>query len=177
MNEIEKSFYDELIRIMKHGKKITTKSCSSVLAYFEEESTLEDTIGEARVHTEYGYIDFIIKIKPQYKIGTYYADFVISFESPYVEENYVAIEIDGHEWHEKTKEQVARDKKRERYLLRKDFPVMRFSGSEVFHNLKECAIECYEIMLERTESKLAQCRRLPEIVYPYVFEKEDYEND
>lgn len=177
MNEIETKFYNELLRVMKQRYKVKTESCSAILVYCEEESTTDNIIGEARIHTEYGYIGFLVNIKPQFRIGNYYADFIISFESPYVEENYVAIEIDGHEWHEKTKEQAARDKKRERYFLRKDFPVMRFTGSEVFYSLEQCVIECYEIMLERTESKLAQCRRLPEIVYPYVFEKEKYEND
>lgn len=51
----------------------------------------------------------------------------------------IAIECDGHAFHEKTREQAARDKKRDRDLLSVGFPVMRFSGSEIFNNPCGCA--------------------------------------
>lgn len=51
----------------------------------------------------------------------------------------IAIECDGHEWHEKTKEQVARDKRRDRRLLADGIPSVRFSGAEIHANAEECA--------------------------------------
>jgi len=50
-----------------------------------------------------------------------------------------AIECDGHEWHEKTKEQVARDKLRDRRLILDGIVPIRFSGSEIHNNSKGCA--------------------------------------
>ena len=51
----------------------------------------------------------------------------------------IAIECDGHAFHEKTREQAARDKRRDRELLAAGFPVMRFSGSEIFNDPVGCA--------------------------------------
>lgn len=50
----------------------------------------------------------------------------------------VAIECDGHAFHEKTKEQAARDKDRDRRILLSGFPVMRFTGSEIFRDVHRC---------------------------------------
>lgn len=50
-----------------------------------------------------------------------------------------AIECDGHEWHEKTKDQVARDKLRDRRLILAGVTPIRFSGAEIFHTPSYCA--------------------------------------
>lgn len=50
----------------------------------------------------------------------------------------IAIECDGHAFHEKTKEQAARDKKRDREILAAGYPVLRFSGSEVYADPTGC---------------------------------------
>ncbi|MFS0560104.1 DUF559 domain-containing protein [Terribacillus sp. 179-K 1B1 HS] len=60
--------------------------------------------------------------------------------------HFFAIECDGHEFHEKTKEQVRKDKQRERALLSKGIKVIRFSGSEIWNDAAGCAKEAYEIM-------------------------------
>jgi len=57
----------------------------------------------------------------------------------------LAIEIDGHIWHEKTKEQVIRDKKRERILIANGWTVLRFSGSEVYKNPSKCVDEMLSV--------------------------------
>jgi very-short-patch-repair endonuclease len=60
--------------------------------------------------------------------------------------HFFAIECDGHEFHEKTKEQVRKDKQRERALLTQGITVIRFSGSEIWNDAAGCAKEAYEIM-------------------------------
>lgn len=44
-----------------------------------------------------------------------------------------AVECDGHEFHEKTKKQVEKDKKRDRNLLKAGVIPIRFSGSEILN--------------------------------------------
>lgn len=51
----------------------------------------------------------------------------------------LAIECDGHDWHEKTKQQVARDKLRDRRLLISGIIPVRFSGSEIHRDHGACA--------------------------------------
>lgn len=60
----------------------------------------------------------------------------------------VAIECDGHDFHEKTKEQAAADKKRDRQILAAGFPVMRFSGSEIFRDALGCAQQVSGVLSE-----------------------------
>jgi hypothetical protein len=59
---------------------------------------------------------------------------------------HVAVEIDGHEFHDRTKEQAAKDRARDRWLLSDHFgpdAVIRFTGSEVFSDPSRCAQEAF----------------------------------
>lgn len=45
------------------------------------------------------------------------------------------VEIDGHDFHERTKEQARRDRARDRALTRRGYKVIRFTGQEVYSNV------------------------------------------
>lgn len=51
---------------------------------------------------------------------------------------YLAVECDGMEFHERTKEQAIRDRKRDRHLLWGGMPTMRFLGAEIYADPLEC---------------------------------------
>lgn len=51
----------------------------------------------------------------------------------------IAVFCDGHDFHERTKEQAARDRKIDRDLQFADIPVLRFTGSEIHHDAHGCA--------------------------------------
>lgn len=72
-----------------------------------------------------------IYIECQVPIGKYFADFVVSYRPS---EKKVVIECDGHEFHERTKEQVSRDKERDRYMTKQGFSVFRYSGTDILNN-------------------------------------------
>lgn len=76
-----------------------------------------------------------VNLKYQVVIGIYKADFVFGR---------FVIEIDGHEFH-KTKEQREHDYNRERYLQRRSFFIVRFTGTEIFQNADKCVQEFLEI--------------------------------
>lgn len=78
----------------------------------------------------------------------YVVDFLIDFY--YKEEHYLfVLECDGHDFHEKTKEQVRSDKERERNLLASGYTVIRFTGSEIYNDSFECATEALTIIQKR----------------------------
>lgn len=81
-------------------------------------------------------VDEEFNIKPQYPVGIYTVDFLVN--------GTVVVEIDGHERH-KTKEQRYEDYRRERFLMKEGYIVVRFMGSEVFVNPKKCIEEVEEI--------------------------------
>lgn len=53
----------------------------------------------------------------------------------------IVVECDGHDFHERTKEQARRDKSRDRKLLAAGYRVMRFTGSELYRDADGCARE------------------------------------
>lgn len=62
----------------------------------------------------------------------------------------LAIECDGHEFHERTKEQARRDKSRDRALTAAGWRVLRFTGSEVWADPARCAREVFNLVARAT---------------------------
>jgi hypothetical protein len=95
--------------------------------------------------------------EPQAEINigskTYYADFLISVvpskcikcENPLS----LIIECDGHDFHEKTKEQVIYGNKRDRDLKSEGYDILHFSGSEIYRDPYEVANIAYDYILKK----------------------------
>jgi len=75
----------------------------------------------------------------------YLVDFVVWFINKNIGTFDVVVELDGHEFHEKTKEQSKRDKKKDRFLQRCGYNIARFTGSEVFNDPDSCIEEVRKI--------------------------------
>lgn len=56
------------------------------------------------------------------------------------------IEADGHRYHSLTKEQARRDRSRDRHLALHGVAVIRFTGSEIWGDAGECAVEIGEFV-------------------------------
>jgi very-short-patch-repair endonuclease len=99
------------------------------------------------------YHDEELLIRPQESIGKYRVDFLLTWRSkeilPRSDDKFdfvnteikVIVECDGHEFHEKTKEQASRDKKRDRDLQTMGYYVFRYSGSDIYRKSDEYAQE------------------------------------
>lgn len=77
---------------------------------------------------------------PQVCVGTYRADFII-LNTLIQPKQVLVIECDGHDYHERTKEQAAYDKRRDRFFVAEGLTVLHFTGSEIFNNPRKCAEE------------------------------------
>ncbi|MGR0185520.1 endonuclease domain-containing protein [Azospirillum aestuarii] len=89
------------------------------------------------------------EIYPQASVGQYRVDFLIvcKFECS-VQAHYIVVECDGHDFHDRTKEQAARDKKRDRDLASVGCHVLRFTGSEIVRDAKGCATQVAQFLHE-----------------------------
>ena len=98
------------------------------------------------------YID-VIEIEKQKEIicedKKYRVDFLIPVIYKNQENKSFVIECDGHEFHQKTKEQVERDNTRMRNLQKSGYEVIRFSGTEIWHRPYKCANEVLNIILSK----------------------------
>jgi very-short-patch-repair endonuclease len=93
--------------------------------------------------------------QPEY--GPYRADFGISSwvheddeSPPFI----VIIEVDGHDYHERTKEQAERDKSRDRFMTATEARVFRFTGREVWRDAEACAAEVLEYVIRIQQKHL-----------------------
>lgn len=86
----------------------------------------------------------IIILRPQAVIGDYRVDFLIHAAALAQDGNIgrwrrLVVECDGHDFHERTKEQAAKDRSRDRWLTSNDYDVFRFTGSELWRDPMGCA--------------------------------------
>lgn len=140
MNEIETKFYQDIYSIVSRGVKRKLYECSYSCNLRTDEVEKEKQVFYFEIkfncYTDQkitGYAEIV----PQFEIDKYRVDFMVAGNIGEIFSTLV-IEIDGHEWHEKTKDQVAKDKKRERKILLSPYtcPIMRFTGSEIYNAKK-----------------------------------------
>lgn len=85
-------------------------------------------------------------IDAQKQLGPYRVDFCLQGEAIPRKGNPrtpIVVECDGHDFHERDKEQVSKDKKRDRDLQQMGFTVFRYSGSDLFKSL---CVHAHEIV-------------------------------
>lgn len=99
------------------------------------------------------YSNGCLVLDPQAMIGNYRVDFSVSLTTEeevtardgrltYVPiTRTVLVECDGHDFHERTKEQAAHDRKRDRLLQSVGYRVLRFTGSEIYRDVLGCVDE------------------------------------
>jgi very-short-patch-repair endonuclease len=105
----------------------------------------------------------VLHIFPQVGVERYIVDFKVGWVETHREmydpkdlstfntpprqaEKFVLVECDGHEFHEKTKEQARSDKERDRMLQYAGWKVIRFPGSVIEKDALECAKEVIDYL-------------------------------
>lgn len=105
------------------------------------------TWGDVRIVDSIPEEDFLgIFLVPQYPVGRYRLDFLLGAGMRRAPTKCVAIECDGHAFHEKTKEQAAHDKARDRQISAELMGILRFAGSEIYRDVSACAVEAIEFL-------------------------------
>jgi very-short-patch-repair endonuclease len=129
-------------------------------------SPIERLLLAALVWTKYGYETGLVEIStmpsantkvvilPQYQIGMRQVDFAIIISGVAKEEIRIVVECDGHDWHEKTKEQAAHDKNRNRDLTIAGWKLLPFTGSEIWRNPQRCAGEVGTLATNEIQAQL-----------------------
>ena len=93
------------------------------------------------------FSQYPIKIKKKKYIADFYFE-----EDEYVNrfntDKRIVIECDGHDFHQKTKEQVKHDNEREYDLKMAGYEVIRFSGSQIYNEPFKCAEDTYNFIMK-----------------------------
>lgn len=107
-----------------------------------------------------GPLDYGIemRLEPQKVIGGYRVDFGLRVRPIWQErdELKLAIECDGHQFHERTKEQAARDKERTRALFAAGWVVVPFTGRQITTSPAKCAGQIADIVNKHFGDKVVE---------------------
>lgn len=120
------------------------------------ESPIERRMGAALFGFMHGLFDDheCVKLSPQYQIGQYRVDFLLELVGK-ADSVSVVVECDGHAFHERTKFQAERDKRRDREITHAGYTVLRFTGSEIWRDPVECAVSVIDTALALAEDRHA----------------------
>lgn len=86
----------------------------------------------------------MLLIEYQTKELSWRADFVLS--APTWSDRKIIVECDGHEFHERTKQQAARDRSRDREAQAAGYSILRFTGAELYRDPMGCAVEAMKLL-------------------------------
>lgn len=143
-------------KVEKRIKEFYSDRIDALISELEEcESPIEEILGlELMLNFEnyYGGYEMgfeAIIVNKQHELDVngiiYRSDFCIAVMGRNKNMCFI-VECDGHDFHEKTKEQVARDKKRDRDISSLGHIVIRFSGSEIYKDVGKCVREIKDII-------------------------------
>lgn len=121
------------------------------------EQMLAIAVNNVIYKANFPYLIEVISINNQEIIRTekskYRADMCITMKYWDKIVRYV-IECDGHEFHQKTKQQVEKDNIRMREMQKQGIVVIRFSGTEIYKNPYKCAYEVLDIIMRPAVNRL-----------------------
>lgn len=80
---------------------------------------------------------------PQCQLAGWRVDFLFGLSRAEAA-SWLIVECDGHAYHERTKEQAAKDRSRDRTMQADGITVFRFTGSELHRNPLGCATQVYD---------------------------------
>lgn len=138
--ETTQNVFNEIIEDKKFDLLYAMAGCESpieqimALRLFEYQNSRSAAIDYYRLDIE------TVDIESQYVINVdkkrYRVDFLIPVWDNRLKKGFsFAIECDGHDFHERTKEQAQHDKQRDRDILASGTYVMRYTGSEIYNNI------------------------------------------
>lgn len=87
----------------------------------------------------FGFGESPLIIESQVQIGSRRVDFCIGFLRGIKHVRALVVECDGHDFHERTKDQAKRDRSVDRELQSLGLTVFRFTGSELWNDPVACA--------------------------------------
>ena len=138
MNEIEKLFYSSLEKYLRNQIVIINNEQYRIV---REDEDVYNFINKNNKRS-----NFILDIQIQPKddcFSGYIPDFAIYVNGAAYG---FVVEIDGYQWHEKSREQARIDKEKERTYLKNCFIPVRFAGYEVYHHSNNCIHDLFEII-------------------------------
>jgi very-short-patch-repair endonuclease len=106
--------------------------------------TLICNAGDWEANKDHPQSEIDIFVERQVQLGAWRVDFLIHRYNHALNPSergwrHLVVECDGHDYHERTKEQASRDRSRDRAAALSGIPCLRFTGSEIWRDPLGCA--------------------------------------
>lgn len=92
------------------------------------------------------------RLFPQFVWRSYRIDWVLKIPRV-TPTDLIFIECDGHDYHERTKEQAARDRQKDREIQGAGIPILRFTGSEIYADASGCVDQIFSFAAARLPAR------------------------
>lgn len=89
----------------------------------------------------------------QYPVLDWKVDFVLGKRGADNSAHFVVVECDGHDFHERTKEQAAKDRSRDRRLQDAGFRIHRYTGHELYKQPYDCVSQALTALIEQSQGR------------------------
>lgn len=89
-----------------------------------------------------------ITVVPQFQWNNFRIDFCLYSKLP----TPLFIECDGHDFHERTKEQAERDRSKDRMIQEAGIPILRFTGRELYRDPMDCVLQVAKFINSRARA-------------------------
>lgn len=158
-SEIKARFDEESRPSFDSDYKEYVSICNAIEKMFIDsifEINVEDLMMNGGMTFSYAGVMFEVGVQftdPKMK-NKYRADFIFDAFCSYPPDGvHVLVEIDGHEFHEKTADQAQKDKYRERRFTEAGYSILRYTGTEVFNNPTLCLRETLDVCAKLARSR------------------------
>ena len=163
---ILKCFQKEILRYVLADMDTILSQCESPIEELLAGALIiigYENIGVIHILPKYEQFKFgngldTLVIWPQFQIGDYRVDFYIElwdgYERSWRGKGFAAkliVECDGHDYHEKTKEQAQKDKERDRILQSCGYQIFRFTGAEIWKDSFKCASSVLDYLINKNK--------------------------
>ena len=83
---------------------------------------------------------FGLSIDPQFKLGNYRADFLVSWSTPKTDRR-VIVECDSQQFHDRTERERRYEKARDRFFILNGYKTLHYTGTEILQDPYKVATE------------------------------------
>jgi very-short-patch-repair endonuclease len=127
-----------------------------LLAAFDVQSSMAGRERFTKIVSQDEVFEFgeeTLAVIPQYRWNSYRIDFAVRLKNW---DGILFVECDGHDFHERTKEQAERDRSKDREVQAAGIPILRFTGREIYRNPMSCVLQIQKFILGRVQTKGAK---------------------
>jgi very-short-patch-repair endonuclease len=109
-----------------------------------------------------------VRVQPQLALYNFRVDFLVTMNrvedsaaGVEVSSHQIVVECDGHEFHERTREQATSDRERDRMLQFHGLGVLRFTGSDIWTDTFKCSEEILSFLRTNVDAPDHLSRKKP----------------